>query len=191
MSFNHPDAVIYRLKCLDTKTYYIGSSTDLERRIKKHKNEPHSTNVESIIKTGNYNFKILEECPCNDNKEIFPIEQRYLDRYREKYGELVLNNQNAFTTKEQKREQNRINSKKWVNNNPEKVKLNRAISDAKRKNNPERIKSIKLNSAKRKKNAEFIECPCGGRFKKYSKWSHINRTQIHKDYISKINENKI
>ena len=199
MSFTYPDAVIYRIKCLVDNTYYIGSAINLERRIKKHKSEPHLTNAESIIKTGNYNFKILEECPCNIKNEIFPTEQKYIDRYRGKYDELVLNKNNPFPTEEQIKEKQRIRTKKWANNNPEKIKLSNAKQYQKnkpvvnkksaqwRKDNPEQVK---LNNAKRK-NSEIVECPCGGRFKKCNKSNHINRSQIHKIYISKINENKI
>jgi hypothetical protein len=168
MSFNHPDAVIYRLKCLDAKTYYIGSTVNLRTRINNHKCN-FETMSKSIIQGGNYKIKILEKCPCNVLIELRQKEQRYLERYREKYGELVLNTNNAYITDEDVRIYKNEYKRQWRKNNPEKQEL---------------INAKLRNSAKYK-------CVCGAILKLSNRTDHLRKSNQHKDYISKINENKI
>jgi hypothetical protein len=164
MSFTYPDAVIYRLKCFETLNYYIGSTVDLENRIRLHKQKNFNKSAsKSIIQRGNYKIKILEKIPCNVYTELFSTEQKYLDRYKEKYGELVLNKNNAFLTEEQKRELHRINSIKFYELHREKIL---------------EIRREKFN------------CVCGGKYIRVNKSTHFG-SKKHKDYISKINENKI
>ena len=164
MSFKYPDAVIYRLKCLDTLTYYIGSAVNLDERMRRHKSIGNNTGSRSIIQGGKYEIKILEEIPCNVYTELFPTEQKYLDRYREKYEELVLNKNNPILNKEHKREREKISSNKWAANNREKIRANAN---------------------------EKFDCVCGGKYTRGHKARHENTSKIHQKYISKINENKI
>jgi hypothetical protein len=143
-----------------------------------HKHYKNNTGSKSIIQGGNYKIKILEKCPCNVLIELRQKEQKYLERYREKYGELVLNKKNPFPTEEQKREQNRIRTKKWANNNPEKIKESSANYY---QNNREKINA---------RTNEKFDCVCGGKYTRKNKAKHCESIR-HQDYISKINENKI
>ena len=178
MSFKYPDAVIYRIKCFETLNYYIGSTVDLENRIRIHKQKKFNTNAESIIKTGNYKFKILEKCPCNVYTELFQTEQKYIDIYRGKYDKLVLNKNNPYPTEEQKREKSRKRIAKWKKKNPDADK---------------EFQKIRYHTNKKQINAqraEKIVCDCGAIISRGYKSTHFG-TKKHQKYISKINENKI
>ena len=52
--------------------------------------------------------KILEYYPCKDEEELKQKEQEYINKYNP-----TLNINNAFRTEEVKKEQNKINFKKW------------------------------------------------------------------------------
>ena len=183
---NFPDAVIYRLKCYTTNTYYIGSTIDLNERMRHHKSKKNNTTSKTIIAGDNYGeAKILLSCPCNDKEELFQIEQGFLDTYREKYGDSVLNKYNAYTTEEETREKKRKNCAKWRKNNPEKVKENNAKHRA---INPEKIKesSAKYRAENREtirayKNEQF-KCECGGSYTRARKARHL-RTKKHQKFI--------
>ena len=187
MSFKYPDAVIYRLKCLDTLTYYIGSAVNLDERMRRHKSIGNNTGSKSIIQGGKYEIKILEEIPCNVYTELFPTEQKYLDRYRGKYGELVLNEINAYLTDEDRRLYKKnwaaikyINNKDNIISKEEKEKI-RTINN---------ISCAKWRAKNKERRNEKIKCECGGNYTRANKSKHFG-TKKHQDYISKINENKI
>ena len=172
----YPNAVIYRIKCLDTKTYYIGSTVDLRERMYYHKGKYNNTASKTIIEGGNYGEpKILLDYPCNDIKELHEMEQGFIDKYREKYGDSVLNNYNAYLTEEERKEFHIKNNAKWLKNNPEKKKE----FDAKYyQNNKE-----KINARKNEK----IDCDCGSIFRRGEKARHL-RTKIHQKFIQNQNQ---
>jgi predicted GIY-YIG superfamily endonuclease len=189
MSFNHPDAVIYRLKCLDTLTYYIGSAINLDERIRNHKKKANNTGSKSIIQGGNYEIKILEKIPCNVYTELFPTEQKYLDRYREKYEEFVLNIQNAYKTEKELKEWKH----QWYLDNKDLCNKKSAENHEKNKEYYNELKKIRYHTNKKQINAqraEKIVCECGAIIARGYKSQHITMKK-HQNYISKINENKI
>ena len=72
---------IYRIVCNDTGLVYIGSTTQkLCRRLCEHKYEykkkRYSCSSYEIIKGGNYDIILIEECNCN-NKEQLHARERY------------------------------------------------------------------------------------------------------------------
>jgi len=164
----YPNAVIYRLKCYTNNTYYIGSTVDLRLRMNRHKcKKDNHTNSKNIIAGGNYGKpKILLPYPCNDIKELHKIEQVFLDTYREKYGDSVLNNYDAYLTEEEFREKDRKNSAKWRADNPDKAKETKAKYRA--------------------ENSEKFNCACGGKYTKLNKPTHI-KTKIHQKFIQNQN----
>ena len=187
MSFTHLEAVIYRLKCLDAKTYYIGSAINLDERMRRHKSIANNTGSKSIIQGGNYEIKILEKIPCNVYTDLFPTEQKYLDRYREKYEEFVLNERNAFLTEEQKR----LSKKNWAAINYINNKDNILSDEEKEKKRAiNNIASAKWRANNKERRNEKINCVCGGKYTRANKSIHFG-SKMHQNYISKINENKI
>ena len=192
---NFPDAVIYRLKCYNTKTYYIGSTVNLKLRMRKHRSKKYNhTNSKSIIEGGNYGEpKILFEYPCNNKKELQELEQCFLDTYREKYGDSVLNIYDAYTTEEKTKEKKREYNAKYRADNPDKVKESSASW---RKNNPEKKKE---NDAKyraenreilRAKTNEKFDCVCGGSYTRANKSKHFS-SKTHQKFIQIQNQNQI
>lgn len=75
---------IYRIKNLINNNCYYGSSKDIEKRWKRHKNELNKNKHHNIHlqrawnKYGNYSFvfEVIEECKVN---ELLLSEQKYLD----------------------------------------------------------------------------------------------------------------
>jgi group I intron endonuclease len=75
---------IYRIKNLINEKCYYGSSKDIEKRWKKHKNELRKNKHINVIlqrawnkyTEENFVFEIIEECEQNI---LFEIEQKYLD----------------------------------------------------------------------------------------------------------------
>lgn len=174
----YPNAVVYRLKCYTTNTYYIGSTVNLSKRMKTHRIEKNGTTSKSIIAGGNYGEpKKLLDYPCNDKKELRELEQGFIDTYRKKYGDAVLNLQNAYTTEEERKEKKRENSAKHRAENPDKVKESSAKHRA---NNREKIRA-KAN--------EKIECVCGGSYTRTNKAHHFD-TKTHQKFIQNQNQNQ-
>ena len=178
----YPNAVVYRLKCYTTNTYYIGSTVNLPNRMSIHKGKKNGTASKSIIAGGNYGEpKILLDYPCNDVKELFEMEQCFLDTYREKYGDAVLNHLNAYTTKEERREKQRGYHAKYRAENPEKIKETKSNYY---KENPEKVKERVANYRAENidKLTEKFNCECGGTYQKKHKATHFG-TKIHQKFI--------
>ena len=161
----YPNAVVYRLKCYTTKTYYIGSAVDLRVRMNKHKcKKINASASKSIIAGGNYGEpKILLEYPCNDIKQLHEMEQGFLDKYREKYGVSVLNINNAYTSEEVEMIKAKLRRIKWNEENPEKVK-----EIEKRRN-------------------KTINCGCGLHYTKRNSARHF-KTKTHQKFIQSQNQ---
>ena len=139
---------------------------------------------------------------------MLEIEQGFINTYREKYGDAVLNNRDAYIPEEEREEKARGYSANWVKNNPERKKELDAKYSA---NNPEKIKErnakyrannpekIKEYSAEyRANNRETIraymneqfKCPCGGRYTRARKARHFD-TKLHQKFIQIQNQNQI
>ncbi len=80
---------IYRIENILNRKVYIGSSLDIERRFKQHKqdlkeNRHHSYKLQNDFnKYGNFDnfaFEIIEQTECS-RTELLVIEQYYIDRY--------------------------------------------------------------------------------------------------------------
>jgi hypothetical protein len=136
-----------------------------------HRKKNNNTASKTIIEGGNYNKpKILLEYPCNDIKQLHEMEQGFLNTYREKYGDSVLNQVNAYLTEEERKEKKRENDTKWFKNNPEK----RKEFDANYyQNNREKIRASQN---------EKINCVCGGKYTRTHKTTHFG-TKIHQKFI--------
>lgn len=190
MTYTYPNAVIYRLKCYTNNTYYIGSTVNLYNRMKRHRNITNYTTSKTIIEGGNYKEpKILLSHPCNDKKELLEMEQGFLDTYREKYGVAVLNDRNAYASKDIKLKQKRISCVKYYKKNRETIKekhLNYRIK------NKEKAKIYSLNHYQKNKEklCENFDCECGGKYTRKNKPTHI-KTKIHQKFIQIQYQNQI
>lgn len=99
---------IYMLINETTPKVYIGSTImELELRYYKHiidyQNDELISSCDVLDCEGECMIVLLEDYPCENEKELRFREQYYIDKFREDGCEVV-NRQNAITTPEQKRE---------------------------------------------------------------------------------------
>ena len=102
---------IYRLTCDNPELIYYGSTVvPLRQRLKKHRagyknwandNSKKYCSSFKLFEAGGIDIELVLECPCENNIELRQIEQTYLD------NDICINEQRAFRTKEQKREQSK------------------------------------------------------------------------------------
>jgi len=81
---------IYIIKCNITGEYYIGSTRNLEQRIRRHRCPSNSTASKAIIQRGDYKVDILEE--IEDGVDLCFKEQEYIENME---GVGMLNKQRA------------------------------------------------------------------------------------------------
>jgi len=87
---NYNNSIIYKIYCKDEniKDFYIGSTTNLKRRIREHKSKCYNENRKSqkILYTcinnnggfNNWEFKILCNKKLNNKKELWDLEREYI-----------------------------------------------------------------------------------------------------------------
>ena len=105
---NYNNSFIYKLYCKDEniKDFYIGSTTNLERRIREHKSRCNNKG-QKILYTcinnnkgfNNWEFKILCNKKLNNKKELWDLEREYILKY-----EPTLNILLPYTTLNEKME---------------------------------------------------------------------------------------
>ena len=87
---DYQNGKIYEVIFESNPNYYVGSTTRLLKdRLFEHCNNPKS----AIYKYRNDKPKIrlICNCPCKDKKTLEKIEYSYIDEYKQKYGELLIN----------------------------------------------------------------------------------------------------
>ena len=200
----------------DNDNVYIGSTTDLNTRKLKHKyscmnenNKDFHYKVYQYIRENggfdNFQFIILRVCDNVDKKELFKLEQSFIDVY-----EPTLNTNNASQTKkewcEKNKEKIKKHKKEYYEKNKEELKeKNREYREEHQEEIHQRRKEYhknnkeKINQQKKvyreenreeinKRKLEVIHCECG----KNSVLSSIARhrkSKHHQEYL-KFNEEK-
>ena len=162
------NGIIYKIKCLETDEFYIGSTFNLNQRISRHKSLRYSSR--EIIKRNNYKIFILDEREYSNNLSLKLIENLYIlvgkktKRCVNKY--LSHNTINTF-----KHYQNI-----WRNNNKEKIINYSKYHYKKRLENDENHihnHYIKYKEQKLNKMKEKIICNnCNKLFSKSSMYRH-------------------
>ncbi len=109
--------IIYKLKCLETDEFYIGSTFNINERIYKHTNlKQNKMTSKHIIKRNNYKFTILQIIETDNKKSLQLYENLYI-LIGWKTSKCI-NNKIAYRTKEI----DNFAKKRWKKNNLEKVK---------------------------------------------------------------------
>ncbi len=109
--------IIYKLKCLETDEFYIGSTFNINERIDNHKRIIHSSSSsKKLIKRNNYYFIILEKKEFPNRTSLYLLENLYI-LIGWKTSKCI-NNKIAYRTKEI----DNFAKKRWKKNNLEKVK---------------------------------------------------------------------
>jgi hypothetical protein len=117
MSKDYSKGKIYRLTCNDLDLVYYGSTIQtLEDRLAKHyndykayKDEKEYSNYCSsfkLIESGGLEIELVMEYSCNSKRELEEVEQTYIE------NDICVNRQRAYTTKQQRLEDNRILDRK-------------------------------------------------------------------------------
>ena len=111
---------IYDITSNITDMVYIGSCiVTLNRRLLNHKSQKKQTcSSKYIIECGDYNINLIEEYSCNNLDQLRKREQYWIDKYKSE-GKNVVNEQNAYRSKEQRLEYQREYIKEYRENNRE------------------------------------------------------------------------
>jgi hypothetical protein len=108
-TYTYPDAIIYGIKCDETKELYIGSTVGgLEQRMSVHRHgatvyntwvtngsvgkRPNRCYSIQIMNRGNYTVVQIERCPCNTKTELCLREGDIQLEYKSSIGTLCINN---------------------------------------------------------------------------------------------------
>ena len=151
----------YIYKLFDNEKFYIGSTSNLTLRMRRHKSPDGNTNIDF----SNCKIVIVETVEYENIKELRQVEQNYLDKCKD--DPLCCNKIRAVRTREQLLKEAKQNCKKWRLDNPEKYKeLNKKFSKASQVNN-----AIK------------ITCECGAVVSKGHIQRHL-KSKKHKHYIA-------
>lgn len=173
---NYQNSKIYKLICNETTDIYIGSTTEkLCVRFNKHKydwSHPTKKNVTSslIFNMGEAKIILIENYPCNNVDELRAREQFYIDSLDcvNKQSAKKKENANQIAKKKYREsEKGKQTEKKWEENHRE---LRREYSKKYLQNNRD-----KVNERKRVK----VECPhCKKVMNKNSLSTHLKRKHI-------------
>ena len=189
MENDYKNSVIYRIYCKnpDITDCYIGSSKCFEDRFYSHKSvcNTNDTNIHGyyyplyqfIRDNGgwnNFDKEILEYYNCNNDEELKQKEQEYISRFKP-----TLNIHNAFRSEEVKKEQRKINLKKWK----ETEKGRESILNSSRKeteklmNDPERHQKKLKNKSEWGKKPKF--CEVCNLWTTNNMWCHHKKSKEH------------
>ena len=125
--------VIYLIKhkTCDDKKVYVGSTTNLKKRIKRHeegcyyvKSKEHNFNLYKYIRENGgfymYEIIILECYVCNFKYELHDREDDYIQMYDNN-----LNSKRAYLTRDENKEKIKEIHKKYRDKNKDKIKENK------------------------------------------------------------------
>ena len=87
---DYQNGKIYHVTFEKNDKHYVGSTTRiLEDRLDEHKLNPKS----AIYKYRDDNpiIELICECPCKDKKTLERVENSYINEYKQKYGDQLLN----------------------------------------------------------------------------------------------------
>jgi len=196
---NYQNGKIYKIYSSETDEIYIGSTTaTLKERLERHyKNlkryekgdKKCYTSSFDILKYGNVNIELIENFPCNSNKELRIREQYFIKNNN------CVNINNAYRSENENKKKRSIYNKTHYEKNKEKIK-----NDMKKKYSCEcggkYTHTHKLRHMETKKHLHFVEngeilkfkckmsmCDCGVLYSKINKKRHL----LSKTHIKNIN----
>ena len=160
---------IYKIECNITGEVYYGSTTQhyLSNRIGGHKNDKHCIS-RLIIERGNYNYKVLEYCPCDNKIELETRERWWIK------NNVCINKVMPHRTQ-----------KEYYEDNKDKIlEQAKQYRESNKDKRNEYIKQYHINNKEiiKSKQNEKIVCNCGGNYTRRNKARHIKSKQ-HQDFI--------
>ena len=167
---------IYKIECNITGEVYYGSTTKrwLCDRIGGHRysakyNTQSTFNSSQIINRGNYNYKVVEYCPCENKIELETRERWWIENNVCVNRNIPLHSRAEYYQK---------NKEYWQVKNKQKYEENR--DNALKQQQEYRKKNIEI--IKSKQNEKFT-CDCGGKYTRSNYSQHI-KSKKHQDFIS-------
>ncbi len=194
--------VVYKLRCMDEtiKEFYVGSSMDIDQRMRGHKsvcNNPndigYNIKVYKFIRAnqgyGAWTYDILEECDVKDKEDlVLNYERKYILEL-----EPQLNSQIDGRTRREYYEDNKDHiaerMKKYLQENNEKItKYKKEYRIKNKEKIAEYKKEYKLKNKEKisKYQSEKFQCECGGKYTKSNKSIH----EKSKKHLAFINNKK-
>ena len=173
----YKNAKIYRIVCNKTGlTYYGSTCKKLCQRIAQHRTDykryldgkfPYITSFE-IIKNGDYDIILVEECPC-ENKEQLKARERYHMDNNDCVNKNIPNRTKLEYYQDNKEAILKQQSEYYQDNREAKLNQKKGYYQA----NKEKIKE--------RQNQKFT-CECGGCYTLVNKITHVN-TKKHQKYL--------
>lgn len=106
---------IYKLEC-NGLVYYGSTILSLEERFRHHKRSSNTCSSKILFEIGNeVKIELVEDYPCNSKRELEIREQYYISTFE------CVNVQNAFLSKEERKEYMTKFLKDYYSNNTEKM----------------------------------------------------------------------
>jgi len=175
---------LYKIKCLTTDDFYIGSTCNFKKRTYKHKSElnvrKRNNKLYDFMRINggldNFKFEILFTFNNITRKELLIKENELITDLKP-----TLNAIKSYNTKEDKLKRDRENSKKYKEKYPEKVKKYQAEY---RKAHPEKIKKYQAEYHKKYQaeyNKKRVLCDCGKTISLHGKARHL-KTKYHSEH---------
>ena len=161
---------------------YYGSTQDLEKRIKNHKNPYNKCTSNQIINRKNYEYAILETHENIDEYDLVERERWYI------LNNVCINKQIPHRTRVEWCQDNIDYHSKWCQDNKEKMLGYYQTRKKKKTNyyqdNKEKIADYYQKNKEKiaKKNAEKFVCECGGKFT-YGKKSNHEKSHKHLKWV--------
>ena len=176
--------VVYRI-VLEDGSVYIGSTTNLGKRISYHINDCYNPNAsvyniplyvhirENKLKFNKSNFVVLEDPEKITKTQSRMIEEQYRKEAKLQGGKFLLNACRAYATEEELKEDHREKNREYRAKNRDEIS----------KKNKEY--SAKNRDKKERKNSQKYTCICGSILRIDSKNKH-NKSQKHINYINNL-----
>ena len=186
------NGIIYKIQCNDDniKDFYIGSTTNLKKRIYQHKNrcnnennEKHNYKVYQTIRQNggfiNWNFLIIENVSCNNKLELLTRERHFYNILKPS-----LNTLRPIISKYEKKEYREANKDKIKQQNKEYREVNKDKIKEYYKDNKDKIREYYKERYKANKE-QIIE-----RSKEYYEANKLQKLEYYKERYN-ANKDKI
>ena len=166
---------VYLLTSIETGMGYVGSTINLDERLRLHRNEKYNACKSKLL--GRFTYLILEEY-VDDNttdKDEFLIKLELVERkWQDLYWGNLVNKYRSRVTRKERLEQNKEYFAKYPEYRAKYQALHsEQIKECKAKYRAEH--SEQLN--------EKFNCECGGKFTQSNKSIHF-KTKKHQEYIA-------
>ena len=161
---------IYKITCKETWKVYIGSTVQsLYNRMRTHRCKNNTCASREIIERGNYEVELIENFPCDTERELHTREQYWIDN-----TENTINIKRHYESDEAYLEHEKARAieyaRQYRNENKDMLK---------QKREQYLLKNKAVISAKK---SEVIQCECGGSYTRNHKARHC-RTRKHLDNL--------